>query len=144
VTVPTPTNGPRWPVAAALYGLLGLGALGVAAFIGLEIGGEASGLARILAWSAAGFIALFSVIPFRAAVAFARRAPTAARHIPATRAGCLGPLILMTSLAALGFVRSLLAGEPIVQILAVVAVLLALIVVQQVASALARRIVEGG
>jgi hypothetical protein len=133
-------GGPLWVVTAVLYGILGLGALAVAAFAGFEIGGEATGLGRILAWSAAAFIALFTVIPFRAAGAFARRSPLAARHIRATGIGCLLPLFLMTLLATLGFIRSLLAGEPIFQILGVMAVLVALIGVWWFASILGRRI----
>jgi hypothetical protein len=133
-----PTTSSR-PLAALLYGLLALGALAIAAFVGFEIGGEASGLGRWLAVSAGAFIALFAVIPLRAAVAFARRSPPAVRHIVATRVGCLWPLILILILALLGFVRSLLAGEPIYQILGVVAVLLAFIGVHQAASTVARR-----
>jgi len=129
-----------WLVASALYGVLALAVLAIAAFIAIEVAGGSDAVGRVLALLAATVIAVFCVIPFRAAIAFARRSPHALRRGMATRVGCLGPLVLMLSLALVGFVRSVLADDAIYQILAVVAILAGLMGLLAAANATARRV----
>ena len=55
--------GPLWTAAAALYGVLALAALAIAAFIVFEIGAQSDTFGRILAVAAGIFVALFTIIP---------------------------------------------------------------------------------
>jgi cytochrome b561 len=134
-------SGPPWRAAAALHACVAVAVVALALFIAIDVGRESGGFGRILAVAAAVVVGLFAVIPFRLAMAFAGRSPSAPqRSRVATRVGCLGPVVLVLALALVGFVRSVLAGDAIFQVLGVVAVLLGLLGLVATATAAARRV----
>lgn len=94
-------------------------------FAVVEVGGQSNTTGRVLVTVPGVVVGLLALIPVRAAVALLKNRADAPRRARATRRGYLFPMLGLTAFGAAAFVRTLVNGEPITQVLPFIAILLA-------------------